>query len=729
MTSHRSQLRHLCNKFGARRAGATEASDGAGAPDAKGSGAPPRWPVPGALVALFALFAAAASAAVASPAAQAACPNEALRMGPSAMLPDCRAYELVSPADSEGRPLYTVETSVVYNQFPTELISPSLDSFLYMTRSLPLTSVSGANGILDVYKAERSHTGWITTKRMSPSGAQAASPAPGGWSSGHHYFFSAALPVRNGSAIDPSGSQSSEGIEGVGSYLGDETGHYEFVGIGSLGIDKLAQGLYITPDGTHMIFATGDIRVFGIGSQWCERTNTCPAPQLEPDAPPNGTPAIYERSADGDTHTVSLLPGNTPLAAGEGADYQGNSVDASVIAFRVGTKLYVRVNNSLTKEVVNGSFTFGGLTATGSKLFYLLGGNAFEFDVSSGATRQITTSGDTELVNISPDGSHVYFLSQALLDGAEGVAGEPNLYVWTGSVETTNYIATVSPADLEVIPGLNNWTGWAVSPERGRGPAAESSRVTPDGTVLAFESRAELTNYDPEGHNEIYRYDSDAENLQCVSCNPKGSPAAFEARLAPNGAEFAQGSAETVINNLSNDGSRLFFETSEGLVRADVDGINDIYEWHQNGATEELDLISLGSSASYPPLFAVPDVPKPNILLAIDPTGANVFFHSLDKLLPQAPGGGGSAIYDARINGGIPSPPSPVPCSESRPCKGSAAHLPQFGSPVSQRAAPSGNVKAHHRRCRRGYLVKKGKKKICRRHKKNQKSGKKAGSR
>jgi len=88
----------------------------------------------------------------------ATCPNEAVRSGASSSLPDCRAYELVTPPDTNGRILSTI-FAFEYNRprdfFPSELASPEGDSFIYETHAGALTSPFGGGGVFDAYEAER----------------------------------------------------------------------------------------------------------------------------------------------------------------------------------------------------------------------------------------------------------------------------------------------------------------------------------------------------------------------------------------------------------------------------------------------------------------------------------------------------------------------------------------------------------------------------------------------
>jgi hypothetical protein len=639
------------------------------------------------------------------------CLNEGLRLGPSASLPDCRAYELVSPPDSNGRFLGALNT---FNQpparqvLPVELFSPERDSVAFLSYQSALPELRGATGVSDVYEAIRGEAGWLTDRRLTPSGFETNYPLQLGVGRDHLFNI---VTVNSGSASPLAVEEESS------AYLGNPDGSFELLGMGTLGTEPYAEARYVGIGGSHIIFSTGHDSA---QSFWCFLASSkCEVLRLEEDAPPTGTGAIYDRSVDGPTRVVSLLPGDVSQAAGQEAFYKGTSEDGTVVAFEVESTLYVRLDNTETIEAASASPTFAGLSADGSYLFYLSGGDIRRFDTGTEDTDQVTGTGDGKIVNVSADGSHVYFVSESQI-GGEGEAGKPNLYGWNDGA--TTYIATVVPSDLEQtsgklngLPALTHWTDWVANRPAGgaeQGPGAESSRVTPDGAVLIFESRARLTPYDNteadagscgdpvkagEGCTEIYRYEDGQAGPSCVSCNPLGERPTADAHLQ----ELEHVNSPMILHNLSDDGSRVFFETAEALAPGDVDGINDVYEWQEGeGENGHLALISSGNSANYPLALEQASVPTPNVLLSITPDGKNVLFLSEDALVPGAGEGGPTAIYDARVNGGFPVAPKPVSCLVEGcrpPATGMLPSVTQSGSEFIQ---GSGNVEPRgHRRC------------------------------
>jgi hypothetical protein len=640
------------------------------------------------------------------PAASAwACSNETARSQQGATnLPDCRAYELVSPLDTNGRLLEGIIGLGLFDLFPTELITASGNSALYMTYNGPLQVPGEPTGTFDMYQAVRYEEGWRTVRRVSPSGRQAVIPSPGGVSADHLYSFFH-VPLLFGA----SGGSLAE--EEDADYLGKPDGTFELTGVGSEGTEPLAQGRYISPDGGHIIFSTGsDLSQ----SEWCSAAGSrCKVNSLEPDAPPTGTGAVYDRKPGGPTRVVSLLPGNVPPLAGEEAFYKGSSKDGSSIAFEIGGVLYVRIDHGVvgqTLHVSDGAPVFAGLSDDGRFLFYVEGGESgviHRFDTESKTDLLINPTAPGQVVNVSADGSHVYFISEDEYAGG-GTVDSPNLYVW--SPVSSEYVATVIPSDLEQtsgnhvgFPALTNWTDWVVTAnhqgnETGKGPGGESSRTTPDGTVLVFESRAKLTPYENNGRTEIYRYDELVGKVICLSCN-SGFAAGGDARL--QNLDYVW--PPIAINNLTSDGHRVFFETADGLVSRDKNNINDIYEWRDDVEGGSVHLISSVDSVAYPSLVKEQGeqgiLPKPNSLLGVSETGADVLFVSLQPLTRDAGRGGVPAIYDARVEGGFPDPEVHPPCSEggcrgaSRPTLHSVANL------LSEAIAGSGNVKRMKGRC------------------------------
>lgn len=635
--------------------------------------------------------------------AGAVCVNEALRTGASAGLPDCRAYELVSPPDSDGRQLEPLISLHFFDTFPTELATGSGDGLAFVASNSPLAEPGEATGSIDAYEALRSPSGWRTTRKISPSGEQGVLPDIGGLSADHRYAFVNVAPV--GGVL---GGGTLAGTAGT-DYVSKPDGSFEETGFGSLGDEPMAQGRFIGEAGKHVIFSTGNGQEQDL---WCV-ISVCLARQLEAQAPPTGTGAIYDRELGGPTHVVSLLPGDNTPATGESAEYQGASADGSAVAFKIGGTLYVRVGDSKTEAVTSEQAAFAGLSTDGGKLFFVrgeagMGGDIEAFDTGDETVAQINTTGDARVVNVSADGSRVYFISPSQLDGAKGTAGEPNLYVWTASSGTTEYIATVLPSDLESTsgplpgrPALTNWTGWVVNPQQGLnmgpGPGADPSRTTANGSELVFESRAKLTTYENAGHTEIYRYDARTQSLICVSANPSDAAATSDAQLEGSLAP------PLVVNNLSEDGNRVFFETAEGLVDRDTDGINDIYEWEEapGASAPTLSLISSGKSTAYPapPGHEESFLPKPNLILAITPSGDDVFFTASEQLVPEAGAGGTQAIYDARVGGGFAEAPVLPGCVEEA-CRPAPTPAPRLIAPKSEGDLGRGNVRApgHQRR-------------------------------
>jgi hypothetical protein len=620
------------------------------------------------------------------------CPNDSLRVELSATLPDCRAYELVTPVDTNAR--IPIGLGFFGAYFPTRVASPdgSRVSFLTEGGSIPGTEGTGSLGG-DPYLASRRQTGWQTAS-AGPTGEEAPILLSGGVSLDQRYSFWGVDPFIEGNVT-------------VGNYVRYPDGQSELIGRGSIGTDPAAGGKFISENGGHVVFVS--------------------EAQVEESAPPAGTRAIYDRTADEVTHVVSLLPGDASPTAGQSASYLGASLDGEGIAFSISNTLYLRHDNEATYEIGNG-VVFAGIAKGGERIFYMEKGKLLAFDIEEGVV-EFNSSGTVTPVNVSPDGSAAYFVSPEVLSGEANPNGEvasvggQNLYLSReGAID---FVGIVTDRDVEgeIIPkgslriqGLGLWTE-AVS--SGRLPV-DPSRVTPDGNVMIFESRAPLTDYDSEGHTQLYRFDSVGDSLVCISCNPTLAPAGSDVSLQ----SIARGKdspepfgAFVMVANLRADGRRAFFQSEEALVPDDNDGLQDVYEWEDEGigscerAGGCVYLISSGHSDRIDYLYAVSD------------SGNDVFFRTADLLL-GLDGDRTPSIYDARVGGGFPEPEKEVCAGEG--CKSGLSPSPDLPTPGMLPGSRPANA-TPPRGCPKGkHKVKKGGRTRC--VKKGRNKHRKAGS-
>ncbi len=349
------------------------------------------------------------------------------------------------------------------------------------------------------------------------------------------------------------------------------------------------------------------------------------------------------------------------------------------------------------------------------------------------------SAGVRGVIGASEDGTYVYFVANGVLgDGAERGAkpgncerGQEafketcNLYAehldgGTHSWEPPTFVATLSGADAP---------SWGTHSDSLKFLTA---RVSPSGRYLTFMSERSLTDYENRDavsgipDEEVYLYDDGAHRLVCASCNPTGArPAGFlegtlyEERLVDYSENWprrwlAGNVPGWTTKDLSNaiyqsrylsDSGRLFFDSSDALVPADVNGKADVYEYepegvgscqgpsHGQSASDVYDeaaagcvgLISAGTSA------------EESAFLDASETGGDVFFITGSRLAPQDYDTS-LDLYDAHeCSASAPCAPpqaqAPPPCTTGDACKPAPTPQPAvFGAPSSQTFTGAGNV-------------------------------------
>jgi hypothetical protein len=546
-------------------------------------------------------------------------------------------------------------------RFPFPALSPDGNTFSYNTEEGGL--FPGDNGLADVYASTRTPSGWTPVRQFSPSAELIENiyPSFGSINASQEYEFWEFVPSES---FEPSAPHDEYTI-----YLSRPDGTFEVLGKGSLGTDRLPRGNWISPGGNQIIFESKT--------------------QLEPNAPPSSTNTLYERSPDGPTKVVSLLPGNVTPPENHGAEYKGVSTTGRSIAFNYSTsatpinfELMVRVNGERTVKVATAleaeptpRVEFAGFSADGTQVFYVKEHDIYSMDLMSEVTTRITDTGDAEIAYISPDGSRAFFVSESAIGLSAGpTEGKPNLYVWDRATGSTTFIATVSPTDVEGLHELTRWME-TIAGNGGEGNVGYiGARSDRTGSVFAFLSRAKLTAYENAGHAEVYVYEESDGSIACASCNPSGIPATSDASFENVG----QAAGPLIVSSLTSDGSELFFQSSESLVPGDSNGEEDVYEWTAKGGPQ---LISTGESTAKN---------TPVSLLGVSPDGTNVFLTETEPLVAGAPSGA-KTVYDARVDGGFPAD------SSSR-CEGEACQAPSTpsltpGVPGSSLFNGAGNAK------------------------------------
>jgi hypothetical protein len=538
-----------------------------------------------------------------------------------------RGYEMVTPVDKQG-----VGVDLGFSGVRT---SPDGNSLLYGTSKSPLPGAQSAVFVPRVL-GTRSATGWTASTLEAPLDNLA---------SGHLLYFdvlAVSADVRRALVLSTDKLTDGAVQGGWNLYIREPGANPEFTFVAS---DPILGGLS-SEQGAFMLIGVSDdlhTTVFVDGVR------------------------MYEAVVGQGVRLVSRMPDGTPAASRvpfvSGVEDEPHQVSSD------GSRIYFNV----------------GVVSIGEGALYLRkdGATTVPISVSQRPGAPSTPVG-AAFIAASPDGRYVEFTTECscpaigLTPSAPDGPGFYRYDVVTGQLDYlapdagTNSVYVPRPARSSIV--YQNSARELYYAEAGRITKIADlvdptgvMRGSDNGRYYVFLSATKLTSYDNTGHLEAYLYDAQTGELACASCRTDGGVASSTVQLGlsvGNQSILARHKPSVVL-----DDGTVFFDTTDPLVGADVNGTRDVYAYHDGRAS----LISRGT------------LPTSSQFVEATPDGSNVFFSTDDQLVGQDK----DTIvdmYDARVGGGFgPPDPGPVPCAGSE-CR-------EAGSgPVNADAPPSAKV-------------------------------------
>jgi Tol biopolymer transport system component len=400
--------------------------------------------------------------------------------------------------------------------------------------------------------------------------------------------------------------------------------------------------------------------------------------QTGPNPAEIGQRAIFVRE-DGVTRDLSMSETATPATQ---VTYQHATNDGSRVYFTA----------------------IAGLTAESSGE----GIDLYEYDLETEDLTDLSVDNDGGgaqvggFVGASADGTHVYFAARGQLVPELGKTFVQNVdadtySLYGASSGQVEYVGTVTGSEATSTGGVT------MSSEQDR-----SSRVSPDGKYLLFETIANVTGYESGGPRQAYLYSASDKSTVCVSCRPDGQPSLPASAPLVTGREAVNPLYQPATLIVRGGEPSVFFFSSNRLASGGVEGLHSLYEWshHQVFAID-----------TEPPGLNPPGSLARRVQFAGASADGSDLYLATPNTLTWEDGDERSSVYDARIGGGNPEPPGPpAPCNpaEEGSCQGSQAppavipgaaspafHGPGNAKPKKSKKRQRKHHKKHHKKSHR----------------------------